>query len=231
MNVELIVEEDADSAADAAARLLANAARRGGHIALSGGTSPARAHEIAARLEPDWSNVELWWGDERCVPPDHEHSNYGMAKLTLLDRLAAQPRAVHRIRGELEPELSAAEYAAELSSSRTRFTLNLLGIGPDGHTASLFPFAPGLRERSRSAIAAEPGLDPRVARVTLTPIALENADLVLFLATGEAKAEAVARAFGGPPSPATPASMIRARNGRTLAVVDRAAAGLLRHLI
>jgi 6-phosphogluconolactonase len=223
--VELIVVDDAHAASARAGRFLADAAREGGQIALSGGRSPERAHEAAARLQPDWGGVELWWGDERCVPPDDRHSNFGLAKRTLLDRLEVQPAGVHRIRGELEPDAAAAEYDAALHG--VRLTLNLLGLGPDGHTASLFPNAPGLRERERLAIAAEAALDPRVARVTMTPPMLQNADVVLFLVTGEDKAEAAARAFAGPESPATPASMIRSRGGRTVAVLDRAAAALL----
>lgn len=226
MSVEFIVLEDATEAADRAGELLAAAARSGGHIALSGGTSPERAHETAARLQPDWSATEVWWGDERCVPPDDKRSNFGMAKRTLFDRLSDPPPALHRIRGELAPTAAAAEYDEALRG--VRLALNLLGIGADGHTASLFPNAPGLDEDDRLAIAAEPGLDPRVMRVTMTPPMLANADIVLFLVTGPEKAEAAARAFARPESAATPASLIRAREGRTLAVLDRAAASLLR---
>jgi 6-phosphogluconolactonase len=223
--VELIVLEDAEAATRRTGELLAEAARAGGHIALSGGKSPEFAHETAAKLQPDWSRVELWWGDERCVPPDDERSNFGMAKRTLLDNLAVQPAFVHRIRGEIDPAEAAAEYDASLAGVRLR--LNLLGIGPDGHTASLFPNAPGLHERDRLAIAAEPGLDPLVMRVTMTPPMLANAETVLFLVTGEAKAAAVKRAFEEPASDATPASRIRSRDGRTVAVLDGAAASLL----
>ncbi len=222
MAIEFIVVDDADGASDRAGEFLAEAAREGGHIALSGGRSPERAHETAARLQPDWSRTELWWGDDRCVPPDDERSNFGMAKRTLLDRLEAAPAAIHRIRGELEPEGAADEYDAALHGVRLR--LNLLGIGPDGHAASLFPNAPGLLERKRLAIAAEPGLEPKVMRVTMTLPMLEDADLVLFLVTGADKAEAAARAFAGPESAETPASMIRSRGGRTIAVLDRLAA-------
>jgi 6-phosphogluconolactonase len=222
VTVELIVVDDAAAAADHVGRLLADAAREGGHIALSGGRSPERAHETAARLEPDWSRAELWWGDERCVPPDDERSNFGMAKRTLLDKLEVPPAGVHRVQGEIEPEAAAAEYDAALRGVRLR--LNLLGLGPDGHTASLFPNAPGLRERDRLAIAAEPGLDPKVMRVTMTPPMLENADLVLFLVTGADKADAAARAFTGPESVDTPGSLIRSRGGQTIAVLDRKAA-------
>src|SRR5437868_15222625 len=112
MAVEFVVLDDAHAAARHAGELLADAAATGGHIALSGGKSPELAHETAAKLAPDWSNVELWWGDERCVPPDDDRSNYGMAKRTLLDHLQAQPAAVHRVRGEADPEEAAREYDA-----------------------------------------------------------------------------------------------------------------------
>jgi 6-phosphogluconolactonase len=222
VTIEFIVVDDEAAAADHVGKLLAEAAREGGHVALSGGRSPERAHETAARLQPDWSRAEVWWGDDRCVPPDDERSNFGMAKRTLLDRLELMPAAIHRIRGEIEPEAAAAEYDAALRGVRLK--LNLLGIGPDGHTASLFPNGPGLRERERLAVAAEPGLEPQVTRVTMTPPMLENADLVLFLVTGADKAEAAARAFTGPANAETPASLIRSRGGRTLAVLDRPAA-------
>jgi 6-phosphogluconolactonase len=223
--VELIVLEEAQAAARRAGELLAEAALAGGHVALSGGKSPELAHEAAAKLQPDWSRVELWWSDERCVPPDDERSNFGMAKRTLLDNLDVQPGSIHRIRGEIDPVEAAAEYDASLAGVHLR--LNLLGIGPDGHTASLFPHAPGLHERERLAIAAEPGLDPLVMRVTMTPPMLSNAEIVLFLITGEAKAHAVKRAFEEPASDATPASRIRSRDGKTIAMLDRAAASLL----
>jgi 6-phosphogluconolactonase len=225
MSLDFIVLGDAESAARRAGELLAEAAHDGGHIALSGGKSPEIAHETAARLQPDWSRVELWWGDERCVPADDDRSNYAMAKRTLLDRVELQPSAVHRIRGELEPEAAAAEYDEALRGVRLR--MNVLGIGPDGHTASLFPGAPGLHERERLAIAAEAGLEPFVPRVTMTPPMLANADCVLFLITGEGKADAVRQGFEEPPSDATPTSLVRSRDGQTIVLLDAAAASKL----
>ncbi len=225
MSPDLIVLDDAEAAARRVGELLAEAAHDGGHIALSGGKSPELAHETAAKLQRDWSRVELWWADERCVPADDERSNFAMAQRTLVDKLDVAPVHVHRIRGELDPEEAAAEYDAALRGVRLR--LNVLGLGPDGHTASLFPHAPGLHVHERLAIAAEPGLDPRVMRVTMTPPMLANADCVLFLVTGGDKAEAVKRAFEEPASDATPASRIRSRDGQTIAVLDRAAAARL----
>jgi 6-phosphogluconolactonase len=225
VHVELIVVDNERAAAQAAAELLAETARTGGHIALSGGKTPEHAYRTAARLQRDWSEAEVWWGDERCVPPEDDRSNYLLAKRALLDNLEAPPANVHRIRGELDPQEAAAEYDAALQG--VRLALNLLGIGPDGHTASLFPCTPGLGEEERLAIAAEPGLDPKVDRVTMTPPMLRNADLVLFLVAGEDKAEAAARAFAGPESRATPAGLIRSAGGQTVAILDRAAASLL----
>ena len=201
------------------AELLADA---NGHVVLTGGTTPGRAYELAADLRPDWRSAEVWWGDERCVPPEHEWSNYGLAKRTLLDRLATPPAAVHRIRGELGAARAAEEYDRELEGVTPDFVL--LGLGPDGHAASLYPFAPGLAERERRAIPAEAKLEPPVDRVTMTIPVLGSAPLVVFLAAGPEKADAVRRAFAEPPSEATPASLIRSKNGETVVILDPAAA-------
>jgi 6-phosphogluconolactonase len=166
----------------------------------------------------------LWWGDERCVPPDHEESNYGAAKRTLLDALELAPRSVHRIKGELGKEAAAAEYEEELGD--TQLDLLLLGMGPDGHVASLFPNAPTLRQEKR-VLAAKAGLEPFIDRVTLSLPTLCGAREVLFLFAGESKAEAAARAFAGPPSQDTPASLVRSNDGRTVVILDRAAAAKL----
>jgi 6-phosphogluconolactonase len=222
--VELVVAENAEAAAREAAERLVAAARRGDRIFLSGGSTPRPAYELAAHLEPDWSRASVWWSDERCVPPDDERSNFHLAQQTLLGRLAERP-TVHRIRGELGETQASAEYERELDGRVSG--LALLGLGPDGHTASLFPNAPALEERERLVVAAQPGLEPFVQRVTLTLPALAAADELVFLVTGEGKADAVFRAFGGPPHPATPGSMARSAHGRTTAILDRAAAARL----
>jgi 6-phosphogluconolactonase len=162
----------------------------------------------------------LWWGDERCVPPDDEHSNYLLARETLLDRV--ETGEVHRIRGELGGELAAAEYHEQLEG--VRLGLAVQGIGPDGHTASLFPNAPALEERERRAVAA-PHED--VERVTMTLPVLSAAAKVIYLVLGESKAEAARNAFAGDPSPQTPASLLRSTDGETIALLDRAAAAEL----
>jgi 6-phosphogluconolactonase len=223
--VELVVLETADDVAHAVADRLARAAREGGHIALTGGSTPEQAYELAAQREPDWSNVELWWSDERCVPPDDDLSNYYLAKRTLLDNIVTAPRAVHRIKGELGKDEAASEYERELGE--TEFDLELLGIGPDGHVASLFPNAPTLRETQRRVLPAEAGLEPFVERVTLSLPALCSAHQVVFALAGAGKADAARNAFASEPGPATPSSLVRARSGDTVAILDRAAAAAL----
>ena len=156
------------------------------------------------------------------MPPTHEWSNYALAERSLLRRIELTPRAVHRIRGELPPSEAADAYEAELDG--TTLDVVLLGIGPDGHAASIFPSSDAVRERDRRVVAAPAQLEPYVDRVTMTIPALEAAPLVVFLATGPAKADAVRRAFVEPPSEAAPASLIRSRAGRTVAILDPAAA-------
>ncbi len=223
-DVELVVVDDEKEAAAVMAERLARAAREGGNVVLTGGSTPELAYEEAAKREPDWSRARLWWGDERCVPPEHEYSNYGMAKRALLDRIERSPAAVHRIKGELGKEAAAADYDRQLDEET--LDLILLGIGPDGHTASLFPNAAALRRQER-VLPAEAQLEPFVDRVTLSIPALAAGRELLFLITGEAKAEATRRAFHDEPSDATPASLVRSKVGRTTAILDRAAAAKL----
>jgi 6-phosphogluconolactonase len=223
--VELVVEPDAAAVAERVAELLVGGARAGQEIVLTGGSTPGRSYERAAELEPDWSRAGVWWGDERCVPPDDANSNFGLARATLLDRLDAAPR-VHRIRGEDDPAAAAAAYEDEVRG--TTFDLLLLGLGPDGHVASLFPNAPGLDESERLVIPAESQIEPFVERITLTPPLLRAARRIVFLVTGVAKAEAAEGAFARPPDRSVPGSLIRADGGETLAVLDREAASRLR---
>jgi 6-phosphogluconolactonase len=214
-----------DDPAGAVGELLAEQARRGGSIVLTGGSTPGKAYERAAALESDWSKVELWWGDERSVPPDDERSNYRLAKETLLDRLTAQPAAVHRIRGELEPADAAGELDKELED--VRLDLLLLGLGPDGHVASLFPGSPQLGIEDRHATSGPAGLEPWVDRVTMTMPELRSASRIVFLVSGESKAEAVARAFGGEITPEVPASLVLSTSSPVEVFLDRPAASKL----
>jgi 6-phosphogluconolactonase len=225
VSVRLEVVADGEAAARFVAERLAEAARAGGHVVLTGGETPRRAYEIAAELQPDWSKTEIWWGDERCVPPDNPWSNYLLAKDGLLDLLEIGPAAVHRIRGEDDPDEAASAYEAEMRG--VTFDLILNGLGPDGHTASLFPNAPTLDIRDRLVVPADPGLEPFVERITMTIPALENCRTMLYLTTGDSKADAVRRAFVEPPSPGTPASLVRSSLGDTVVVLDREAAAQL----
>ena len=206
-----------------AAGWLIHTASEPGHVALSGGSTIGHAYELAAELQPEWrSDVHLWFGDERAVPPADERSNYRLARETLLDRLRTQP-TVHRIHGELGAPDAAELYDRELDGVTLDLALN--GIGADGHTASLFPGAPALDEPERRAVAAEPGLEPFVERVTLTASVFASTRLLVYLVTGEAKAKAVRRALAEEPSAETPASLIR--GVETIAILDAAAASEL----
>jgi 6-phosphogluconolactonase len=224
--VDITVVDDAEAAARVVAERLVEQARAGGSIVLTGGSTPRRAYELATELEPDWSRAELWWGDERCVAPDDEESNYAMAKAALLDRLEVAPAAVHRMQGELGRDDGAAEYARELDGVGD-FDLVLLGLGPDGHVASLFPNFPTLDVTDRDVVGSDAGHEPFVDRITLTLPRIAATRELLFLVTGADKADAVSRALAGEPSPATPGSLARAADGTTRAVLDRAAAAKL----
>jgi 6-phosphogluconolactonase len=225
--VEITVVADAEEAARLVAERLVEQARAGGSVVLTGGSTPGRAYELAGELEPDWGRVELWWGDERCVPPDDERSNYSEAKAALLDRLGRPPAAVHRMRGELGPDAGSDDYERELAGVGT-FDLVLLGLGPDGHVASLFPNFPTLDVTDRDVVGSEAGHEPFVDRITMTLPRLGATRELLFLVTGEGKADAVARAFAEEPSRETPGSLARAAGpGLTRAVLDTAAAARL----
>jgi 6-phosphogluconolactonase len=207
-----------DDPAGAAAALLAEA---GGHVCITGGSTPRKAYERVAAERPDWSGVDVWFTDERCVPPDHEHSNFKMADEALLSRVSGA--TVHRMKGELGPERGAADYERELDeAARPAFDLILLGIGPDAHTCSLFPGDDALGERERLAVGVEtPGMAPLVARITLTLPVVNASKRIVFLVTGEDKADAVARAFSGRRDPMAPASLVE---GNVTVLLDEGAA-------
>jgi 6-phosphogluconolactonase len=225
MSVELRVVEDG---AHTCAEMLVDVASKGGDIVLAGGSTPRAAYEHAARAGTSWSRATAWFGDERCVPPDDERSNYAMAKAALLDPLGEEGPTVKRIRGELGPTAAADEYEQELrAAGPPRFDLLLLGLGPDGHTASLFPDQETLSERSRLVVGVEvPGLKPIVSRVTMTFPTLASAQRIVFLVTGEEKADAVAAAFGpdAKPDPHVPASLLPPLAESITVLLDAAAA-------
>jgi 6-phosphogluconolactonase len=213
-----------DPAAEAA-RLIAEAVKGGGHIALAGGSTPRAAYERVAAMELDWSAATLWFGDERCVPPDDELSNYRMAKEALLDRIEGDPPTVKPMPGEHGPHAGAEEYERELQETLgeqlPRLDLILLGIGPDLHTASLFPTQPAVDVKDRAVTGVdEAGMPPDVPRITMTLPLINAARQVVFLIAGEDKADAVRDVFGHGKGPA---GMVDA----DIVLLDGAAAGRL----
>ncbi|MDQ6804515.1 MAG: 6-phosphogluconolactonase [Actinomycetota bacterium] len=229
MSLELRVVEDP---AATCAELLIDVASQGGHLVLAGGSTPRAAYERAASAGTSWSRATAWFGDERCVPPDDERSNYAMAKAALLDPLGDAGPAVKRMRGELGPMAGAARYEQELTAAGPpRFDLLLLGLGPDGHTASLFPDQEALAEDSKLVVGVErPGLEPMVSRVTMTFPGLTLARQIVFLVAGAGKADAVAAAFGpgAHPDPHVPASLLPPRAESITVLLDAAAASKVR---
>ena len=211
-------------------------------IALSGGSTPRAAYSRLAAADsrhptPDWRLTHILWGDERCVPPDDPRSNYRMAKEALLDRVPIPPDHIHRIRGEDDPEIAAAEYERTLRSLHD-LDLVLLGLGEDGHTASLFPGQPAVHETDRWVVAV-PGSSrspltthrspDALPRVTLTPGILNRARNITFIVSGADKAQTLQRVVEGPFNPdILPAQAIRPGEGRLAWMIDEAAAGALR---
>ncbi len=208
------VFEDPGEVAQAAAELIAEAVNTGARsLVLAGGSTPRRAYEILARMPVAWGRVTILFGDERCVPPDDPESNYAMARAALLDRVA--PFGVLRMPSELGAEAAASAYDLVVRTL-SPLDLVLLGMGQDGHTASLFPGHPALTA-SGYAVAVQDAPKPPPDRVSLTLGALREARRVVFLVTGGDKREAVARARRGE----VPAGLIPGAE----MLLDRAAAG------
>ncbi len=236
--MNLLVHETPEELAAAAAREFAARAKsaieeRGRFaIALAGGSTPKATYEVLAREYAgvlDWGAVHVFFGDERTVPPDHEESNYRMAREALLDHLPVG--SVHRMRGELPPEEAAAGYEEELRGffgpdGTPRFDLILCGIGEDGHTLSLFPETAALDVTDR-LVVANPVLKLETTRLTLTVLVANAARALNFLVAGEGKAEALREILEGDADPrAYPAKLVRPEGDLTW-MVDRAAAQLL----
>jgi 6-phosphogluconolactonase len=213
--------EISDDPAGAACELLVAS---DGHVVLTGGSSPRAAYERAAERRSDWAGVEFWFTDERCVPPEHEHSNFGMAERALFSKI--ERPTVHRMQGELGPRDGATAYERELEEEGPdAFDLMLLGLGPDAHICSLFPSDDALSERERRVVGVEtPGMAPLVSRITLTLPVVNGSRRKFLLVTGEDKAQAVARAFSGRPDPRAPGSLM---DGELTVLLDPAAAGRL----
>jgi 6-phosphogluconolactonase len=210
-----------DDPAGAACELLVAAT---GQVALTGGSTPRSAYERSAERRTDWSGVGIWFTDERCVAPDHEHSNFRMVDEALLSKIDGAD--VHRMQGELGPHDGAHAYEGELDAEGPdAFDLMIIGLGPDAHICSLFPGDDALGERERRVVGVEtPGMAPLVSRITLTLPVVNATRHIVFLVTGEAKADAVARAFSGRPDPRAPGSLIDAE---VTVLLDEAAAARL----
>ena len=236
--MNLRVYDDARQLSEAAARMFVEEARRrideSGRfaVALAGGSTPKATYEILARgyggpEDLDWSKVHAFFGDERSVPPDHENSNYRVAREALLSHVPVG--SVHRMRGEMEPREAAALYEKELEEffgGPPVLDLVLLGIGEDGHTASLFPDTPALDARDRWAVE-NPVEKLNTTRLTLTVPAVDAARKVAFLVAGEGKAEALEEILEGDANPHKyPAKLVRPE-AEVAWMVDRAAARLL----
>jgi 6-phosphogluconolactonase len=204
-----------DDPAEAVAELLAGAT---GHVVLTGGSSPRRAYELAAH--GDWSGKTVWFSDERCVPPEHEWSNYRMADEALLSRLDPRPEVLR-----MEDADAYEALVRQRLGDDPQWDLLLLGLGPDSHCASLFPGKPEVEVADRLVVGVpEAGMEPQVPRISLTLPAINAARHVVFLVTGENKREAVRRAFGGDPDPTSPAAHVRPRSGQMTVYLDPAAA-------
>ena len=236
------VPEVAAAAAELFAESVVNAAKARGvaRIAISGGSTPKLMFELLADpVQPflariPWAQLQLFWVDERCVPPDHAESNYRMTREAMLDKVPLPAANVHRMEGELDPEEAASRYESEIRNAfrlegaeTPTFDLILLGLGPDGHTASLFPHTEGLHELARIVIAND--VPQKGAwRITLTWPVIVQGRAVAFLIEGEQKAAVIRTVFTDAYDPETyPAQLIRPASGRLTLLLDAgAAAGL-----
>ncbi|MFN2289781.1 MAG: 6-phosphogluconolactonase [Anaerolineae bacterium] len=241
METEIVIVPDAEVLARLGAerfvRLAQEASESRGRFtaALSGGTTPRGMYRLLAEepycSEVPWQQVHLFWGDERCVPPDDPGSNYYMAEETLLRHVPVPSENIHRIQGELAPDQAVRAYGRDLEDffcgPHTRFDLMLLGLGSDGHTASLFPDSATLQETARLVAAAEAHYEDRPAsRITLTLPVINTSRHILFLVSGSSKAEILQQVLSEPQGP-LPAQRVQPRAGELTWLVDEAAASEL----
>ncbi len=240
------VEPDAEALARRAAQYFVEMAQeavdaRGrARIAISGGSTPKAAFALLGdRGQPwrgrmPWDKLELYWVDERCVPPDDPDSNYRMTREALLDGAPLRPDQIHRMKGELEPEEAAARYESELRDSfrlegaeLPRFDLIELGMGPDGHTASLFPHTKALHEMNRLVVANHVA-NKDAWRITLTWPVINRANSVFFLISGEDKGKILNEVLTGPKdADRLPSQLIWPVSGILTLILDKSAAALL----
>jgi 6-phosphogluconolactonase len=237
----ILVYDNPEQLAEAAALQFINSAQAAislqgrFSVAVAGGNTPKRVYELLAseryRGRIEWSSVHIFFGDERCVPPDHPDSNYRMVKESLLTHVPIPTVNVHRMRGEDDPTLSARLYEEELraffeAGAWPCFDLVLLGMGEDGHTASLFPGTAALREK-KAWVVANWVEQLKTFRLTLTAAAICSAAYIVFLVTGEAKARRLHEVLSGPrDAERLPAQLIRPVNGSLEWLVDKAAASM-----
>ena len=249
MDAEILILPDPEAVAHEAARRFVSLSRdafgsRGRFsVALSGGSTPGNLYRLLAgepyHAQIPWAEVHLFWGDERCVPQGDSGSNYYLAQETLISRVSVPPGNVHRVHGELGPEKAARAYEQELQNFfcappcgphgglHARFDLVVLGLGEDGHTASLFPDSPVLAETERLVAAANAVYQDRPAqRVTLTLPAINSARQILFLVTGSAKASVVQSIIKGT-GERLPAQRIQPATGQLTWLFDAEAALLI----
>jgi 6-phosphogluconolactonase len=242
--LDLRVHPDADALTQATAELFAQRAQATFSsegrftVALAGGSTPRPLYERLAtpafRVTIPWEGTHFFWGDERCVPPDQPDSNYGMAMDALLSKVPVPPANIHRMAGEQPPHAAADAYTEILrdvfnlaGNELPRFDLILLGMGGDGHTASLFPHTEVLHEQTR-LVAAHYVEKLKAYRLTLTPPVINNATLVVFLVAGHGKAETLRRVLQGPYEPdELPAQLVQPSNGHLVWIADETAASML----
>ncbi|HEU5350404.1 MAG TPA: 6-phosphogluconolactonase [Terracidiphilus sp.] len=246
LRIDYHVVADAAALAEAAAEHFtqvtaqAAAARGRARIAISGGSTPKAAFQLLAdparpwRARMPWDKLDLYWVDERCVPPDHADSNYRMTREAMLDHVPLAPERIHRMEGELEPDAGAARYESELRNSfrlegaeTPRFDLIALGMGPDGHTASLFPHTDAIHEMGR-LVTANHVQNKDAWRITLTWPVINQGASVFFLIGGADKAAVLSEVFTGARDPERlPSQLIWPSGGILTLVLDKAAAALL----
>jgi 6-phosphogluconolactonase len=246
LRIEYCVEPDAEALAQRAARYFVEKAEEAvalhgrARIAISGGSTPKAAFRLLAdpgqpwRARMPWDKLELFWVDERCVPPDHPESNYRMTCEALLNHVPLSPKQIHRMEGELAPEVAAARYESELRNSfrlegaeTPRFDLIALGMGDDGHTASLFPHTEAIHDLSH-LVAANFVPQKNMWRITLTWPVINQASTVFFLIGGADKAQILHEVLTGPRDPERlPSQLIWPASGILTLILDKAAAALL----
>jgi 6-phosphogluconolactonase len=247
LKVDYVVVPDSKALAARAAEQFTQVAEKAvaergrARIAISGGSTPKAAFQLLAdsaqpwRSRMPWDKLELFWVDERCVAPDHADSNYRMTREAMLDHVPLRPEQVHRMEGELDPQVAASRYESMLRNAfrlegaeSPRFDLVQLGMGPDGHTASLFPHTDALHEMGRLAVANHVPQQKDSWRLTLTWPVINQASSIFFLIGGTDKAPVLKEVFTGPKDPERlPSQLIWPASGILTLILDQAAAALL----